>query len=472
MVVSRLKSEASKLKNKDFAGKAQTGIEKVSDELNKLRQDVRKGEQETEKVKQTKSEQELEKDLEKQRNIFKEFEHVEGDIKKILTLEEHEIENLHKGIEQSIQEEKEIEATILALSEEIDKIEQIASEIEQTLTQGERKFNTDCVKQAIEYGSEQIYNIYDNAESQSTASLMIRIENILKRHDANEIGSRRENFASINLQQELKENEKGVVKLATVFNELLYELGENCVDKQRYKNIETELQELQQLFDEVKQIAEQLEHAIQEEKEIIELEKIEQHQIPQTVEGLKELGQELQILGKALEEEEATEKEIMELTRQLKTNPRQANQQAQNEVEKLENNLQNIEQKGHKIEAEAEKLEIEQQKIGELNKKEEEQLKQLLDKGEKVQQHLKKVSQKLLHSDKIAIGPDKPEEREKFKDRANQTLEMKLSIGVDQTKQALTAIINEAEKLEQLTEKEEQIELEISQNDLKMENPI
>ena len=150
MVFSRIKKQTEKLKEKNFADRAKSKGKQLASEVKKLTGDVEQGEELTEDVEETGDRDELKQDISEQRNIFEEFEVVEADAREVLTLEEEELESLHKGVEIDIEREKQVESIVLAFGDEIDGVERLVSEIRETLQSDVRKFNTQCFKQAKE----------------------------------------------------------------------------------------------------------------------------------------------------------------------------------------------------------------------------------------------------------------------------------------------------------------------------------
>lgn len=469
MVFSGIRDKAKELKNKDYVGKAKEKSQNLKQEISELTGEVEESEEITEKVEETGSEEGLEKDLSEQRNIFSEFETVESDAEEILTLEEEEIQNLHKGVEMDLKREKRIKSIVLAFGEEIEDVERLVSKIEETLQSDITKFNTKCFNQAKELGTQGILDVLAEAKERGVstgleASLGNDIDMLMRENGVDSIG--REDFNKLDLEKQVDQYQNRVVELCICLNEVMYELPDrNCVGKKKYTQMEEELAELQKLLEKFEEIASETQEAMEEEKEIEEFVSLESQQLPGTIDELKELGEELQIMGRALKEEEATEKEISQITKKMNhSNPRKINSDIEAEVEKLESNFSKLERHGNKLLSEAETLEKENEELMRMEEGEEERITNIIEKSGQVIQDLKTISHRVLHSDKIAVTPDDGDS-EKFKEDPSK-IEYKLSYGMDQIASMVETISKEAEKIEEMEEKEEKMELQITGEDL------
>lgn len=469
-MVFGIKEKAKELKDSDLVGKARKKSKELKNEITGLEEDVQESEEVTEKVEETGSEKGLEKDLSEQRNIFEEFESVEADAEEILTLEEEEIQNLHKGVEMDLKREKQIKSVIIAFGEEIQEVETVVKQIEETLQEDIKKFNTRCFRQARDFGTAGVLEILEEAKEQGISkglagSLGNDVDMLMRENGLNSIG--RDEFRQLDLGEQIDQNQSRVVELSICLNEVLYELdGRDCVGKKRYTQLETELGEVQKLLEKFRDIAGEVQKAMKGEEEIEEYIELEAEQLPTTVEELREIGEELQVMGHALQEEEATEKEITQITQKMThSNPRKINTEIESEVEKLESNFQKLERHGNKLVSEAEKLEKENRELMSLEKRDEEKIRNIIETSEKVINDLEKISHRILHSDKVAITPEN-NDRERFEEDPSK-IEYELSYGLDQIESVIKTISKEAEKIEEMQEKEEKIELEITEKDLK-----
>ncbi|MFB6116229.1 MAG: hypothetical protein ABEK10_01840 [Candidatus Nanosalina sp.] len=463
-----IREKAKELKNGNFVGKAREKTKKLKEEITGLEEDVEESEEVTEKVEETGSEEGLEKDLSEQRNIFEQFESVEADAEEILTLEEEEIQNLHKGVEMDLKREKQVKSVILAFGDEIKEVENLVSQIEETLQSDITEFNTRCFRQARELGTEGILQVLEEAKEQGVStglagSLGNDIDMLMQENGIDSL--EREDFNQLDLGKQVDQYQSRVIELSICLNEVLYELdGRSCVGKKRYNQLETELGEVQELLEKFEEIAREVDKAMKQEKKIEEYVELEADQLPGTVDELREIGEELQMMGQALEEE-ATEKEISQITEKMShSNPRKINSEMESEVEKLESNFEKLERHGNQLVSEAEKLEKENEELMKLEKQDEERIRDILETTDNVLEDLKKISHRILHSDKVAITPEEGD-REKFNEDPSK-IEYELSYGIDQIESMVKTIRDEAQKIEKMEEKEEKMELEITEEDL------
>lgn len=371
-----------------------------------------------------KAEAEEEESVKREKDIVDEIRGAESDLESLLKLDEEDLQKAFEYFADSIELEKKEDQKLKEAVENLQEIDRELDSLLEEFSGSFQQYRKEVVTQFAQANIERVKQMAEQADPKNSRSnapglqgmaagfLSTRIERVEadKRPD--------ENLVECLAREGLDDDE--ILKMADWYNQAVWSVeGKNsAVEKPRYTQIQEELQEVINIRDAAKQIAESFKDLRDFEEKIQSDISSELENVPDDLDQLNAVGEDLVTLKNEIDRVELDEQELVKIEKNSSVDSHlQAHQSIQSNIQNIEDNLGGLEKHLDSIAEEVAELEQKDEKFEELDKEEEQELKEILDREEGLKHKAEKLQEEWLEETRILLGQGSNENYQNSNDR-------------------------------------------------------